>query len=93
MWLCAYILFPSLLLSDRFFHIILSAVADFVPKPIIDPTPSYVPGGLTACSVALADESMLPGGGDPKFRPRDLIFIVTSISTLQFRVLIWVLGF
>ena len=50
-----------------FFHIILSAVDDFVPKPFIGPTPSAVPGGLTAGSAALADESMLPGGVEPKF--------------------------
>ena len=50
-----------------FFHIFLSAVADFLPKPVIGRTPSYVPGGLTAGSAALADESMLPGGSDPKF--------------------------
>ena len=67
MWLCASMLFPSLLLSDRVFHIILSAVAEFVPKPIIGPTPASVPGGLTAGSAALADEYMLSGGGEPTF--------------------------
>ena len=67
MWLCAYILFLLVLLSDRVFHIILSAVADFVPIPIIGPTPSSVPNGLTAGSAALADESMMSGGGEPKF--------------------------
>ena len=66
MWLCASILFPSLLLRNRVFHIILSAVADFVPKPFIGPTPASVPNGLTAGSAALADESMLSGGGEPK---------------------------
>ena len=67
MWLCAYILFPSVLQRDRGFHIILSAVADFEPKPCIGPTPASVPNGLTAGSAALADESMLSGGGEPKF--------------------------